>query len=83
MVPVAPKKDYTGVTVAFFLKLKKKIPFYSLGGSFKHRVFAARVTSADFSASVFALAVVALAVLAVDAAVPRRVTGTLATQALT
>lgn len=42
-----------------------------------------RVTSADFPANVLALAVVTLAVLAVDAAVPRWVTGTLPTQALT
>lgn len=41
------------------------------------------MSSADFPANVLTLAVVTLAVLAVDAAVPRWVTGTLPTQALT
>lgn len=56
------------------------ISFCSLSGNLCARVY---VTSADFPANVFTLAVVTLAVLAVDAAVPRWVTGTLATQALT
>lgn len=70
------------------LKGESRISFYALGGSSKKIVClcvrsSAYVTSADFPADVFALAVVTLAVFSVDAAVPRWVTGTLPTQALT